>query len=154
MGNDFDIVGINDLTNAEDLAYLLKYDTNHRSFHEDKITFEFDSNPYRVFPSSKIPDLAGQVAICRGPIVYCAEGIDNKEEITGLFIKKNIGSTKIEKLENGIVTLIVPGVRQETTEDLYLEEKPNLKDEDIIMRPYYSWANRGVTQMKIWFPSI
>lgn len=121
---------------------------------EDKITFEFDSNPYRVFPSSKIPDLAGQVAICRGPIVYCAEGIDNKEEITGLFIKKNIGSTKIEKLENGIVTLIVPGVRQETTEDLYLEEKPNLKDEDIIMRPYYSWANRGVTQMKIWFPSI
>ena len=40
MGNDFDIVGINDLTNAEDLAYLLKYDTNHRSFHEDKITFD------------------------------------------------------------------------------------------------------------------
>ena len=40
MGNDFDIVAINDLTNAEDLAYLLKYDTNHRSFHEDKISFE------------------------------------------------------------------------------------------------------------------
>ncbi len=39
-GNDFDIVAINDLTNAEDLAYLLKYDTNHRSFHEDKISFE------------------------------------------------------------------------------------------------------------------
>lgn len=41
-GNDFDIVAINDLTNAEDLAYLLKYDTNHRSFHEDKISFEGD----------------------------------------------------------------------------------------------------------------
>ena len=40
LGNDFDIVAINDLTNAEDLAYLLKYDTNHRSFHEDKIDFE------------------------------------------------------------------------------------------------------------------
>ena len=40
LGNDFDIVAINDLTNAEDLAYLLKYDTNHRSFHEDKISFE------------------------------------------------------------------------------------------------------------------
>ena len=39
---DFDIVAINDLTSAEDLAYLLKYDTNHRSFHEDAIGFEED----------------------------------------------------------------------------------------------------------------
>jgi glyceraldehyde 3-phosphate dehydrogenase len=39
---DFDVVAINDLTSAEELAYLLKYDTNHRSFHEDKITFEDD----------------------------------------------------------------------------------------------------------------
>mgnify|MGYP006069045799 FL=1 len=37
-GTDFDIVAINDLTGAEDLAYLLKYDTNHRRFHEDKIS--------------------------------------------------------------------------------------------------------------------
>lgn len=39
-GVDFDIVAINDLTAAEDLAYLLKYDTNHRTFHEDLISFE------------------------------------------------------------------------------------------------------------------
>ena len=37
---DFDIVAINDLTSAEDLAYLVKYDTVHRSFHEDEITYE------------------------------------------------------------------------------------------------------------------
>lgn len=42
-GVDFDIVAINDLSPAEDLAYLLKYDTNHRSFHEDLISFENDS---------------------------------------------------------------------------------------------------------------
>ena len=35
---DFDVVAINDLTDAETLAYLLKYDTNHRSFHEDEIS--------------------------------------------------------------------------------------------------------------------
>ena len=38
-GRDFDIVAVNDLSNAEELAYLLKYDTNHRSFHEDEICF-------------------------------------------------------------------------------------------------------------------
>ncbi len=38
-GTDFDVVAINDLTDAETLAYLLKYDTNHRSFHEEAISF-------------------------------------------------------------------------------------------------------------------
>ena len=37
---DFDIVAINDLTSAEDLAYLVKYDTVHGSFHEDEIKTE------------------------------------------------------------------------------------------------------------------
>lgn len=36
---DFDIVAINDLSNAEELSYLVKYDTVHRTFHEDLITF-------------------------------------------------------------------------------------------------------------------
>src|SRR5574344_519686 len=42
-GTTFDIVAINDLTDAESLAYLLKYDTNHRSFHEDEISFVDDN---------------------------------------------------------------------------------------------------------------
>ena len=121
---------------------------------DDKITIELDSAPYFVFPSPKIPDLSGQIAICRGPLVYCAEGIDNKDEITGLFIQKNSGIIKTKELENGITTLIVRGARQENTEDLYLDEEPNLINEDIIMRPYYSWGNRGLTQMKIWFPYL
>ncbi len=78
--------------------------------------------------------------------------MDNKKEITGLFISKNPGDIKIQKLENGIVTLIVPGARQEDSEDLYLDEEPNLINEEIIMRPYYCWGNRGLTQMKVWFP--
>jgi len=40
--NEFDIVAINDLTDAKTLAYLTKYDTNHRSFHEDLISYEGD----------------------------------------------------------------------------------------------------------------
>lgn len=38
-----DCVAINDLSNPEELAYLLKYDTNHRSFHEDEISHD-DNN--------------------------------------------------------------------------------------------------------------
>lgn len=37
---DFDIVAINDPGEPKDLAYLVKYDTVHRSFHEDLIKEE------------------------------------------------------------------------------------------------------------------
>ena len=34
----FDVVAINDLTGADELAYLLKYDTSHRRYKDDEIT--------------------------------------------------------------------------------------------------------------------
>ena len=37
---NFEVVAINDLTNADDLAYLLKYDTAHRNYRVDDITSE------------------------------------------------------------------------------------------------------------------
>ncbi|MDD3341861.1 MAG: type I glyceraldehyde-3-phosphate dehydrogenase [Bacilli bacterium] len=36
----FEVVAINDLTDAEQLAYLLKYDSNHRNYKKDEITFD------------------------------------------------------------------------------------------------------------------
>ncbi len=41
-GTDFDIVAINDLSNAEELAHLVKYDTIYRTFHEDAIKYDGD----------------------------------------------------------------------------------------------------------------
>lgn len=40
--SDFEVVAINDLTDAEQLAYLLKYDSNHRNYKVDEIGFEGD----------------------------------------------------------------------------------------------------------------
>ncbi len=39
---DFEVVAINDLTDAEQLAYLLKYDTNHGNYKLDEIGFNGD----------------------------------------------------------------------------------------------------------------
>lgn len=41
--SNFEVVAINDLTDAEQLAYLLKYDTNHRNYRVDDISFEEDN---------------------------------------------------------------------------------------------------------------
>ncbi len=40
---EMEVVAINDLTNPEDLAYLLKYDTSHRSYLKNDITYDEDS---------------------------------------------------------------------------------------------------------------
>ncbi len=37
---DFDIVAINDLSNAEELSHLLKYDTVHGNYHINEITYD------------------------------------------------------------------------------------------------------------------
>ena len=82
-GNDFDVVAINDLTDAEQLAYLLKYDTNHRSFHEDMISHDEDEiiinnrKKIKVY-SEKDP----------ANLPWAQLGVDVVLECTGLFTKK------------------------------------------------------------------
>ena len=81
-----DVVAINDLTDAEQLAYLLKYDTNHRNYRIDEISFDEENiivgdKKIRVF-SEKDPAL----------LPWGELGIDLVFECTGLF-------TSLEKAE-------------------------------------------------------
>lgn len=78
---DYEVVAINDLTSAEELAYYLKYDTNHRSFACDDITFDKNNIVYkgrkiRVY-SEKDPSL----------LPWRDLNIDVVLECTGLFTK-------------------------------------------------------------------
>ena len=45
--SDMEVVAINDLTSAEELAYYLKYDTNHRSYEVENISFEKNNIVYK-----------------------------------------------------------------------------------------------------------
>lgn len=89
--NDFDIVAINDLTDAETLAYLLKYDTNHRSFHENEISFENDEivicgkKRIKVYASKDPSNLP-----------WASLGVDVVLECTGLFTNKDDAYKHIE----------------------------------------------------------
>lgn len=82
-GNEFDVVAINDLTDAETLAYLLKYDTNHRSFHEDKITFENDEIIINNVKRIKVYSEKDPINLPWKDL-----GVDVVLECTGLFTKK------------------------------------------------------------------
>lgn len=40
---ELEVVAINDLTNAEQLAYLLKYDTNHRNYKVEDVSYDSEN---------------------------------------------------------------------------------------------------------------
>lgn len=88
---DFDVVAINDLTDAESLAYLLKYDTNHRSFHEDKISFEGDN--LVINGTKKIKVFASKDPL---ELPWKELGVDVVLECTGAFTKEEDAKKHIE----------------------------------------------------------
>ena len=80
---DFDIVAINDLTSAEDLAYLVKYDTVHGSFHEDEIKAEGDEIVVAGVKRIKVFSETDPANLPWGEL-----GIDLVLECTGKFTQK------------------------------------------------------------------
>ena len=79
---NFDVVAINDLTDAEQLAYLLKYDTNHRNYRVNEISFDGDyiivgNRKIRVYSETDPSNLP-----------WSELGIDEVFECTGHFTEK------------------------------------------------------------------
>ncbi len=81
--SDFDVVAINDLSNAEELAHLLKYDTVHRSFHEDEISFQ--GNDLVISGKKRIKVFSEKDPI---NLPWKELNIDLVLECTGVFTKK------------------------------------------------------------------
>lgn len=86
----FEVVAINDLTNAEQLAYLLKYDSNHRNYRVDEISSDgqylvVGNQRIRVF-SEKDPSL----------LPWKDLNIDEVFECTGLFTSLESASAHIK----------------------------------------------------------
>lgn len=92
MANDpeFDIVAINDLTDAEQLAYLLKYDTNHRNYNVDGISF-LDNNI--VVDGKKIPVYS---SMDPSVLPWGELGVDVVFECSGKFTDKDKASLHIK----------------------------------------------------------
>ncbi len=76
---DFEVVAINDLTDAEQLAYLLKYDTNHGNYKLDEIGFSGDK---LVVSGREIPVYAEKDPSL---LPWGSLGIDVVFECTGVF---------------------------------------------------------------------
>lgn len=120
---------------------------------DDVVTVNFDMKINTVFANSNVSADSGKVALMRGPIVYCAEGVDNDKNVLDLYLKKN-GSIKLKEFKDfpGAVSIKAEGYRISNTKELYSFERPEKVPCEITLIPYYLWDNRGLTQMRVWIP--
>ena len=86
---ELEVVAINDLTDAEQLAYLLKYDTNHRNYRVNEIGYEDDM--------IVVGDRKVKVYAEKDPanLPWGELGVDVVFECTGLFTDKEKASAHI-----------------------------------------------------------
>ncbi len=119
----------------------------------DVISMTVDMEPRRVYASPKVAANSGRVAIMRGPLVYCAEGVDNQGDVLGLKVLRTapILTLPADTL-GGLPKLRVAGKREQDGEALYAVRRSESAACDITLIPYFAWANRGVTQMRCFLP--
>ena len=113
--SEMEVVAINDLTSPEDLAYLLKYDTSHRKYLPNEITYDEDG---MIVKGRKI-----KIYKEMDPNNLPWEDIDIVFECTGKFTSKdkamahiNAGAKKviISAPAKGDLKTIVYGVNENT----------------------------------------
>ncbi len=119
----------------------------------DTVTVTLDLQPRRVYPSPKIADDSGKVALMRGPLVYCAEGVDNQEDVLGLSVSRTAPIQLLpEDTIAGVPMLRVKGTRTLDSGELYSLNPPQTAACEVTYIPYFAWANRGLTQMRCFIP--
>ena len=105
----------------------------------------------RVVANDKVKSDIGKVALQRGPIIYCAEWIDNNGKASNIIIPPgtSFASSFQSDLLNGVEVLKseVPAfIIGENGESVQTRQQP------FMAIPYYAWANRGKGEMILWFP--
>lgn len=102
-----------------------------------------EANPY-------VQDDSGRYAVTRGPIVYCLEGLDNGENLRDVTLLQD---SEIEITQEDSIpapVIYITAQRRKPTKALYrlkCDERIEFKARLI---PYFSFANRGATDMLVW----
>ena len=109
------------------------------------ISLDFGIRPSLVACSGKVRASVGKAAVAYGPMIYCAESVDNGEDLHLL----SLDATADLRYCDG--RIIAEGFRTEPREDLYYDYIPcDTMPVDITMIPYYTWGNRGENEMTVY----
>jgi len=127
--------------NGQPVVLVLKkgFAQIHREWQAgDRVELDLPMPVRRVAAHAKVKDDTNKFAIERGPLVYCAEGIDNGGEVLTEALSKDSRFEVVQRpdLLGGIVTVRII---------------PPREGHAITTIPYCLWENRGPNEMTVWF---
>lgn len=131
-------------TAAED-GYIY-FDVNR----EQNIELDFKAEPFFVAADSRVADAAGRVTLCRGPIVYCIEEVDNGADLRERRVDFTANIVEESSGEFGAPILKTTGFRPVHASGLYARTSGAEEKTPLTFIPYYAFANRGESDMLVW----
>jgi DUF1680 family protein len=134
---------------VEKLDVVRGYATVRRSWKSgDIVQVSFDMPVLRVKANDQVEAARGRVALMRGPVVYCFEGVDNGTGVQNLVIPPGTPFTPEFRsdLLGGVQVLhaTAPGVFQTAVDQVVSVPFK------VTAIPYYANANRGTCPMQVW----
>lgn len=107
----------------------------------------------RAHPAVKA-DL-GRVALARGPLIYCAEEIDNGADLDALIVPRDLSAARTTELAElaGAFAIELPARRErwsQRPDRLYDPRPPEFAPATARLVPYHLWDNREPGAMLVW----
>jgi DUF1680 family protein len=120
------------------------------------ISLELNMNVHVVRANANVSADIMKVAVQRGPIVYCLEGVDNEEPLSRYVLgqKPSFDYNYQSKLLNGVGVVTTDDayrIADDSDDSLYTFDRPKgVEKAHLEFIPYYAWANRDKKQMTVW----
>ena len=128
----------------------------------DVVELDLLMTPQLIEGHPRIDSVRGCLALQRGPLIYCLEGIDQPEgvDLLDVYLPANatFETTWQADLLDGVNTIATTGGLAEVeswADMLYrpiTETASTLQSVPLTAVPYYAWANRGGGTMRVWIP--
>ena len=124
----------------------------------DVVTLDMPMETKLMEANPLVEECRGQVAVQRGPIIYCLESNDlNGVDIDNIAIPVDAKFTPVETTIEGsrmmaLETEAVNRAEASWENTLYREISKDKNTVKIRLIPYYAWGNRGDSEMTIWIP--
>lgn len=138
--------------NGQDVFLELKQGYAHlrRTWKNgDVVEVDLSMPVRRVVAHPAVKDNEGRVALERGPLVYCAEGVDNEGRVSHLVIPDG-APLDMERQEEILGGLVAIRGEVETLHEGRKLGTREIRKKPFLAIPYYAWAHRGQGEMAVW----
>jgi DUF1680 family protein len=127
---------------------------------EDQISLKLEMKTKLIEANPLVEETRNQVAVKRGPVVYCLESVDIPQEvkISDISLPVNIELSPVSDTIDNSRVMFLEGEAIATRHSswknqLYREISYDRPDSlHIRLVPYYAWGNRGHSEMTVWLP--